>query len=132
MAVRRSFSEGGSRTPRDAFGIDVGDDRASEDFDTQALERSASRVPEVIGKCAEEMPTAFDDNDARRLWVDVPEVLPQRLPRYFGERAGQFHAGGTTPDDHEGEEAPLANRVALPLCRFEREQHPPPHFERIV
>ena len=39
---------------------------------------------------------------------------------------------GAAPDDHEGEEAPLASRVALALGRFEREQHPPPHLERIV
>ena len=71
-------------------------------------------------------------DDARRFGLDVPEVLPQRVPCDFGERAGQLDAGRPAADDDEGQQTPLAHRIALPLCRFERQQHPPPHLERIV
>ena len=78
------------------------------------------------------MGAAFDEHDARRLGADVPEVLPQRLARDLGERAGQLDAGRSAADDHERQQAPLHGGVRLPLRRFERQQHPPPDLERIV
>ena len=56
----------------------------------------------------------------------------QRLARDLGERAGQLDAGRPAADDDERQQAALLRRVGLALGRLEREQHPPPHLERIV
>ena len=62
----------------------------------------------------------------------VSNSLPQRVPRDLGERAGQFDAGRTAADDDERQQVPLARRVGLALGLLERQQHPPPHRQRIV
>ena len=64
--------------------------------------------------------------------MDAAEVLAQRLPRDLGERAGQLDAGRPAADDDERQQPPLPAGVGFALGRFERQQHPPPHLERIV
>ena len=56
------------------------------------------------------MRAALEQQDARRLGPDVAEVLPQRLPRDLGERAGELDAGRAAADDHEGQQPPLRGR----------------------
>ena len=64
--------------------------------------------------------------------MDAAEVLAQRLPRDLGERAGELDAGRPGADDHEREQTALLVGIGLPLRRLERQQHAPPHLERIV
>ena len=56
----------------------------------------------------------------------------QRLPRDFGERAGQFDAGRPAADDDERQQALLRVGIGLALGGLEGQQHPPPDLQRIV
>ena len=64
--------------------------------------------------------------------LDAAEVLAERLPRDLRERAGQLHAGRPAADDDERQQPALRRRIRFALGRFERQQHPPPHLQRIV
>lgn len=64
--------------------------------------------------------------------MNAPEVLHERLPRDLRQRAGQLDARRPCADDHERQQPPLFPGIGLALRRFERQQHPPPHFQRIV
>src|SRR5439155_18222610 len=54
------------------------------------------------------------------------------MPRDFAERACELDAGWPSTHDDEREEAALLDWIALPLRRFEREEHLTAHLERIV
>ena len=75
---------------------------------------------------------AFENENARRLRTYVAEILPERLPSDFGERAGQLHAGRAAADNDEGEQTLLFRGIGLAFRGLEREQHAPPHLDRIV
>ena len=69
--------------------------------------RVAQRARET---CAQDVRAAFEQHDARRLRADAAEVLPQRLPRDLGERAGQLDAGRPAADDDERQQPALRRR----------------------
>src|SRR4051812_43503900 len=75
---------------------------------------------------------ALDEQDARRLRLDVAEVLAQRLACDLRQRAGELDAGGPAADDHERRQPALRVGVRLALCRLVGEQHLPPDLQRIV
>ena len=56
----------------------------------------------------------------------------QRLAGDFRERAGELDAGRPAADDDERQQAALPVGIRLALGGFERQQHPPPHLQRIV
>jgi hypothetical protein len=62
----------------------------------------------------------------------VPEVPGQRLPRDLRDRAGQLHTRWSAADDDERQQRAPPIRVRLALGALERQQHPPPHLQRIV
>ena len=110
----------------------AGHGRARADVHAQPFERRARGEPQPLGKRAENMRTALEQHDARGLRMDAAEVVAQRLPRDFGERAREFHAGRPAADDDERQQAPLRLRIGLALGGFKRQQHAPPHLQRIV
>ena len=64
--------------------------------------------------------------------MDAPKILRERLPRDFGQRAGELNTRRPAADDDEGQKPALRVGIVLPLGRFEREQHTPPDVQRIV
>ena len=55
----------------------------------------------------------------------------QRPPRYLGNGAGHFHAGGAAADNDECEEPLLGGFVLRHLGALESEQEAPPDLGRI-
>jgi len=41
----------------------------------------------------------FQQDDARRAWIDAAEIARQRQPRDLCGRAGHFHAGRATANE---------------------------------
>jgi hypothetical protein len=112
--------------------VDGCDDSGGAHLDAQALQIAPreSRNRSANGGSTYGLPST--EHDAGRLGTDAPKVLRERLPRDLGERAGQFHAGRSGADDDERQQPAPLLRVALALGRLERQQHPPPHLERVV
>jgi hypothetical protein len=75
---------------------------------------------------------AFEQEDARRLWTDVPEVLAERVPRDLGERSRELDAGRSAADNHERQQTALLVGGRLAFGCLERQQDTPPDVERIV
>ena len=94
--------------------------------DSRAASRSA------LGKGAEQVRRALEQQDSRRLGPDVPKVLAQRLASNLGERACKFHPRRPTADDDEGQQPELFVGRRLPFRRLERQQHAPPDLQRVV
>ena len=70
----------------------------------------------------------FDENDARRARIDVAEILRQREPHEFGNRARHFHAGRSAADDNDIHEAPTFRGIGLVLGVLEGEEDAPADF----
>ena len=63
---------------------------------------------------------AIQDDDARILGANGPEVAFEGVQRDFAQRAGEFHAGGPRADDYERQPGAALALVGGPLGGFER------------
>ena len=112
-------------------GFDPGDDLRSANFDAEPLQLSFRLARELLGVRGQNARTAFDQNDAALLGLDLAELVGHGVARDFGESSSQFDAGWAASDDHELQ---VRGRVALrrlPLRQLESEEDPTADFEGI-
>src|SRR5689334_17805362 len=110
--------------------VDGCDDASGAHLHAELLERFLRGESEFFRKRREHERTAFEQQNPRRLGTHMTEVAAERMTRDLGKRAGEFDASRTSADDDERQQTALRRWIGLALCGFEREQHPPPHFER--
>ena len=85
----------------DASGIDPGDATPGADLDPEPFERVPGCPLQASPDTLEQGVAAFDEDDPGVGRIDVAEVLPQRLPRNLGQRAGQLDPGRAATDDRQ-------------------------------
>ncbi len=76
-----------------AAGVDRRHRHALADLDAQPRQRGARRTAQLLGKRRKNRRPGLDQHDAGARRVDGPELVAQRLPRDFRQRAGQLDAG---------------------------------------
>ncbi len=113
-------------------GRDVRHDAPRPDGNAQPFERSTRKGREVRRVRRQHGRSAFDEDHARRLRIDIAKVVRQRVSRDFRERARELHARGTAADHDERQEPPLDGPILLALGLLEGQEHPPPHLERVL
>jgi hypothetical protein len=75
---------------------------------------------------------AFDENDASARWVDIAEIVAQRVVRNFGKRASQLDAGWSSAHDDEGQPGAELLGIAFALGSLEGEQNAATHVDRVL
>ena len=101
-------------------------------LDAEPHEIGARRLAQRLRKRAEDVWTRFEQDDARRARIEVPEVPRERLTRDLGERAGHLDARRPAANHHERQQPLAANRIGLALGVLERQQHATADVERVL
>ena len=104
---------------RDRVGGDVDDGVPGERCDAQLLERACRLPRERLGEARQDAVGGFDEQHARRPWVDRTEVATQRVVCELGDLAGHLDAGRPGADDDEVSQLGAA-RGRSRLRRLER------------
>ena len=99
-----------------------GDRSVQPDLDAEFLKRTFRVVRETVGIAVQDLWPRFDEQHARLARIDRAEVPRQRVARQVGDRPGQFDAGRTAADDHEGEQRREPRRVGFALGLLERQE----------
>ena len=114
-----------------AISIDLGHDAVGAHRHAERFEIAARTRRQRVGEAGEQARPALQQEHAGRGRIDAPELTVQRVPRDLGDHAGELHAGGTATDDHEREQCVALACGARAFGRFERQQKPSAHLERI-
>src|SRR6185437_752803 len=85
-----------------------------------------------VGKAREKARPGFEQDDARLLRVDMPEIARQRLVRELGDGSGELDSGRAAADHDEGQQRGAARRIATGFGLLESEQQPAADEQRIL
>ena len=97
--------------------------RLSTQIWTPSASRSrAARLASSGVEARQDARPGFDQDHARQLRVDAPEVARQREPAHLADRAGELDAGRAAADDHERQPLLAQLGIALALGELERGQ----------
>ena len=102
--------------------LDLGDRSVQPDLDAEFLKRALRVVRETVRIAVQDLWPRLDEQHARLARIDGAEVPRQRIARQVGDRPGQFDAGRTAADDHEGEQRLEPRRVGFALGFLERQK----------
>ena len=116
----------------DAVGGAVGNCTPEFNLDAKLAKRAQCIVRQIVGISAKHALASLNQHDPGLACVNLAEFAPQRVPRQFGYRSGQFHAGGTSANDDEGQKGSLFFRIGLPLGPFKCQQDASPDRCRVL
>ena len=89
------------------------------DLHTQFFQVSRRAGCLLLGEHGEYTRTGLDQNDPRKLGINVAKVPGERETAHLADGARQFHTGGPSADDHKRQQLPASLEIADPFRSLE-------------
>ena len=105
--------------------------RSGVNFHAEIAQLFCRAGPQILGKCCEDLWSAFNQNNTRTGWVDVAEITCQGVTRDLRNRSGHFDPGRSAANNDKGHRRSARRRIGEFFGIFECQQNPAPNFHCI-